>query len=296
MWRTTITRLRAAAVLGCVILAGCTTGAAEMLSLSPEINPDLATTERLRELPPAAQKLVVAVYGFGDRTGQRKPNSNVAELSTAVTQGADAILLDAAFLAGNGTWFDVIERTNLDGLLQERQIIRAQRDEYLGPGEQPLPALLFAGMLLEGGIISFDTNMVTGGFGARLLGIGGSTEYRADVVSVYLRAVSTQTGRVVGSVKTTKTLYSASLEGNVFRFVAADEILELDAGITANEPTQIAVRQAIESALYALIMEGALADQWEFADAEAGERALEEYRNTRSGIVRRLDASDDQPT
>ena len=32
--------------------------------------------------------------------------------------------------------------------------------------------MLFAGMILEGGIIGYDTNVETGGTGARWLGIG----------------------------------------------------------------------------------------------------------------------------
>ena len=41
-----------------------------------------------------------------------------------------------------------------------------------------------------GGIIGYDANILTGGFGANFLGIGGNTEYRRDNVSVYVRAVS----------------------------------------------------------------------------------------------------------
>ena len=37
--------------------------------------------------PPAGKKVVVAVYSFADKTGQRKPSANIAQLSTAVTQG-----------------------------------------------------------------------------------------------------------------------------------------------------------------------------------------------------------------
>ena len=48
-------------------------------------------------------------------------------------------------------------------------------------------------MILEGGIIGYDSNIETGGRGARTLGIGGQTQYRRDVVIVSLRAVSTLT-------------------------------------------------------------------------------------------------------
>jgi curli production assembly/transport component CsgG len=269
-WRTRI----AAAVL-VVGVGGCTTPAVETIGQAPEIMPDLATTQRLRELPLPAQQLTVAIYDFEDETGQRRPKENVAELSTAVTQGGAAILLDAAFRAGDGGWFNVLERGGLQNLLQERQIIRSTRQQF--GNATPLTPLTFGGVLLEGGIISYDTNQLTGGLGARLLGIGASTEYRADVVAVYLRASSVKTGEIVQSVNVSKTLYSAQLQSNVFKFIGVEEILEVDAGITSNEPTQVAVRQAIESAVYALIMEGVLGGLWEFADPDAGREALATY-------------------
>jgi curli production assembly/transport component CsgG len=268
------------AVAAIVVLSGCSSSDFEQLGAKPEIMPDLATTARLRQLPEPKQQMTVAVYGFEDRTGQRKPDENVAALSTAVTQGGSAILTDAAFEAGKGAWFKVLERKGLQQLLQERKIIRSTRDQY-GNGT-PLNPLTFAGILLEGGIISYDTNKLTGGFGARILGIGGNTEYRADVVSVYLRAVSVKTGEVVESVKVSKTLFSTRLQTNVFKFVAPEEILELEAGITANEPTQVAVRQAIESSVYSLVCEGAMNGLWSFADAAAGEKTLRTYRKLRN--------------
>jgi len=273
MWRAHWT---AAIVAIATALAGCSTGDVETVGQTPEIMPELATTKRLKELPAPQQQMTVAVYGFEDRTGQRKPDENVAALSTAVTQGGAAILVDAAFQAGRGDWFKVLERKGLQDLLQERKIIRNTRQQF-GNG-QPLNPLTFGGILLEGGIISFDTNRLTGGLGARLLGIGGDTEYRADVVSVYLRAVSVKSGEIVQSVKVSKTLYSMKLQANVFKFVGVEEILELEAGLTSNEPTQVAVRQAIESAMYALIVEGAQDKLWSFADPEAGREVFDTYR------------------
>ena len=263
------------ALLVAAALGACSTNQIDYLAQAPEIMPDLATTERLRNLPQPLQQMTVAIYQFRDRTGQRKPAENVAELSTAVTQGAAAILVDAAFQAGNGSWFKVLERNGLQNLLQERQIIRSTRDQF-GNGA-PLNPLTFGGILLEGGVISYDTNRLTGGAGARFLGIGADTQYRADVVSVYLRAVSVKTGEIVQSVKVTKTLFSARFQSNVFKFIAAEEILEAEAGLTANEPTQVAVRQAIEAAMYSLIMEGALRGLWAFEEQDRGQALVQDY-------------------
>ena len=57
-------------------------------------------------------------------------------------------------------------------LLNERKIVRSSVAQFK-EGEN-LPPLLFAGIILEGGIVSYDANIITGGggtavfFGGRL--------------------------------------------------------------------------------------------------------------------------------
>ncbi|MEO1014489.1 MAG: CsgG/HfaB family protein [Pseudomonadota bacterium] len=245
------------------------------------------TQELLLGLAPAGSKIPVAVYGFADKTGQFKPTDAGQTLSRAVSQGADAILVKALQDAGDRSWFTVIERGSLNNLLKERQIISEMRQRYLGEARvnpQALPPLLFAGVLLEGGIVGFDTNIQTGGAAARYLGVGGQTDYRQNVVSVYLRAVSVKTGEVMASVTTEKSIASIGVAGNAFRFVTFDNILEADVGYTSNEPGLLALRQAIEKSVYALIMEGAEIGLWSFQDRRLGAQYLQEYRRERAGV------------
>ena len=70
-----------------------------------------STTKQLLELPLPNQKTVVAVYSFPDLTGQRKSSDNIASFSTAVTQGAEHVLVEALRDAGKGNWFVVVERS-----------------------------------------------------------------------------------------------------------------------------------------------------------------------------------------
>ena len=139
------------------------------------------------ELQAPASQITVAVYNFRDMTGQRKASQTIASLSSAVTQGADAYLVKSLQEVGGGKWFKVLERGGLDNLIKERQLIRQMRELYQGKEAQPLPPMLFAGIILEGGIIGYDSNTMSGGSGARLLGIGASTEYRQDEVTISLR-------------------------------------------------------------------------------------------------------------
>ena len=255
------------AVVGALSIAAC--ASPTVISGPPSVAENTRTHAELVDLPPPQSKVVVAVYRYDDRTGQFEFSDTVQTLSRAVTQGASAILVKALQDAGGGTWFTVVEREGLNNLLRERQIIRETRALYEGRNgalQPTLPPLLFAGMIIEGGIIDFDTNTATGGFGARILGIGGSAEYRVDTVVVYLRAISTNTGEVLISVNVSKTIFSVAVGVNVFRFVSSDEILEIDAGVTQNEPEHVAVKQAVEKAVMGMIFEGAQRGYWGFAE------------------------------
>ena len=229
----------------------------------PKIVP--SATTQLTTLPAPNSQAVVAVYDFQDLTGQRKSKDNIASFSTAVTQGGIHILIEALRDAGGGTWFVVVERSGLDNLSRERQLIVNTRKTYNGEEGNTLKPLLYAGMLLEGGIVAYDTNIRTGGSGARYLGIGSKNQYREDVVTVTLRAVLVQTGEVLLNVTTTKTILSTGAGVDVFRFIElGTELVEIESGSTANEPIGYAVRVAIEAAVYGLVMEGMEKKLWDF--------------------------------
>lgn len=214
----------------------------------------------LLNLPPAEQRPIVAVYGFLDKTGQRKDVGQGQSFSTAVTQGGTELLIDALKTAGGGTWFRVVERQGIDHLVRERQIIRSGRDEAakaLDVEVQNLSPMLFAGMIIEGGIIGYDTNIKTGGRGARVLGIGKSKRYQQDVVTVSLRAVSVLTGEVLLNVQAKKTILSYGGSGDIFRFVDnSTTLVEYEDGVGNNESVTYAVRTAIEAAVLEMVYQG----------------------------------------
>lgn len=286
-----VLKLPAALAAATAFVSACSTTSGAMLDLAdkPAVSETVTETQSsLRALPAPKERAAVAVYNFEDQTGQFKPSSSGTQtLSKAVTQGATSVLLKALQDAGNRSWFTVIERENLDNLLKERQIIREMRRQYLGEddvNEAALPPLLFAGIILEGGIIGYDSNTITGGAGARFLGIGAKTDYREDKVTVYLRAVSVKTGEVITTVVASKKIASVGVASNVFRFVSFKELLEVDTGITTNEPDLLALRQATEKAVELLILEGADLGVWGFSDKVAGAELLERYRAERDGI------------
>ena len=223
------------------------------------------TLQRLLDLPKPNQKAVVAVYSFDDLTGQRKPSNKMALFSTAVTQGADNYLIDALKSAGKGKWFVVVERSGLNNLTKERQLIKSTRETYDGKGANKLKPILYAGIILEGGIISYETDIRTGGNGARYLGIGNTNQYRVDDVTVSLRAVLVQTGEVMLNTIVSKTILSAGVSRDIFRFTElGTELVEIETGYTETEAVGYATRAAIETAVYTLIEEGLEQELWDF--------------------------------
>jgi curli production assembly/transport component CsgG len=193
----------------------------------------------------------------------------MALFSTAVTQGADSFLIDALLAAGNGTWFLVAERGDLDALTRERQLIISTRNSYDGEGDNQLEPLLFSGLIMSGGIIGYDTNLSSGGIGARYLGIGLNTQYRADEVTISLRTILVQTGQILLNVVTSKSIYSAATGFDTFRATSnGTEFFELEAGVSANETQTYAVRSAIEAAVYETIRRGMELELWDYTSQE----------------------------
>ena len=251
------------------LLSGC--AVIQSTSLS-EADPTVTTSMRgvkkeFDTIPaPAAGKPVsVAVYSFADKTGQRRPQANVASLSSAVTQGAETFLIQALQSVGQGRWFEVVERVGIDNLTKERLIIRQMREAYEGNSARPLMPMQFAGMIIEGGIVGYDATVNSGGAGMRIFGIGKQTQWSQDTVTISVRAVSVNTGKVLAVVTVQKTILSTADSATALKFFdAGTQAFEAEAGLTINEPGTYAVKAAIEMAVVELIKEGQRKAIWDF--------------------------------
>jgi len=251
----------------------------------------------LRDVPELNGPVItIAVYNFLDKTGQRKPASNIANLSSAVSQGSEVWVIKALQEAGNGTWFQVVERVGLDNLVKERQLIRSTREQYertKEKGPTPLKPMLFAGLLLEGGIVGYDSNVAAGGVGARYLGIGAQTEYRIDTVTVVMRIVSVSTGKVLLSVATEKVIASSRSGADVFKFLdMGTKAVEAESGYSVNEPVNYAVRAAIEAGIIEIINQGEKEGLWKFKEQRVTGTEAEVIENTDEGVSIYCEAED----
>jgi len=261
------------------VLAGCATHSAikEKLTGNQFDDPTVETSKFLKKdinkvSPPEGGPLPVAVYGFRDLTGQRKSQPLIASLSSAVTQGAENYLIKALQDVGEQRWFTVLERVGLENLIKERQMIRQMREQYQGKDAKALPPMIFAGIIMEGGIVGYDSNTLTGGTGLRVFGIGASTQYQSDTVTVTLRTVSVATGEILTTVTVTKTVLSYMDKLTVLRFVddgtgalgAGANALEGELGGSINESINRAIDVAVQAAVVNTINEGARKGHWSF--------------------------------
>ena len=226
-------------------------------------------SEELKNINPAKRKPIIAIYGnsFKDHTGQRKSNGQFALFSTAITQAPEAFLIRALKHAADGEFFQVVERVGLDSLTKERQLIRSTRETF--DEESKVKPLLLAGLLIQGGVLSYDVNVKSGGTGARALGIGSSKEYREDLITISLRLVSVSTGEVLIEVLTTKNILSVGLSQDIFRFLdESTRLIEVEGGVSANESTSIALQKAIEDSVLEVIKIGIEKKYWVYKDEE----------------------------
>ena len=255
-------------IIALIILALLLTGCAA-LEYERGVQDPVALTPReslMAKLPALdGPPITVAVYGFKDLTGQMKPSDKLALFSKAVTQGAEVFLIKS--LQDSKGWFKVVERVGLDNLIKERQLIRNQREVYEGKDAKPLKPMTVAGVMIEGGIIGYDSNIRSGGQGARFLGLGTSQQYRVDEVVISLRLISVNSGEVLLSTAVSKPIFSTSHNVGVLTFVdQGTQSLEMENGAALNEPTTYAVRIAIEQAVYEMILEGKRRGMWSFKD------------------------------
>jgi len=139
--------------------------------------------------------------------------------------------------------------------------------------------MMFAGIIMEGGIVGYDSNLVTGGNGMRVFGIGAQTQYQSDTVTVTLRTVSVSTGEVLTSVTITKTVLSYMDKLTVLRFVNDPKLgsvlganaaaLEGEFGGSINESINKAIDIAVQAAVVSTINEGARKGMWSFKNEKS---------------------------
>lgn len=175
-----------------------------------------------------------------------------------------------------------LERQGLQNLLNERKIIRAAQENGTVAinNRIPLQSLTAANIMVEGSIIGYESNVKSGGVGARYFGIGADTQYQLDQIAVNLRVVNVSTGEILSSVNTSKTILSYEVQAGVFRFIDYQRLLEGEVGYTSNEPVMLCLMSAIETGVIFLINDGIDRGLWDLQNkAERQNDILVKYRH-----------------
>jgi len=66
--------------------------------------------------------------------------------------------------------------------------------------------------------------------------------------------------------------------------------MEGENGFTTNEPGQVALQQAVEKAVYAMVLDGVDLNLWHFQDGVAGQLLLSRYHDERDGRLSAVQA------
>jgi curli production assembly/transport component CsgG len=233
----------------------------------PISNVTTTTKSELSILPKPAQKIPVSVWKILDETGQfRRSAGGGTELSHAVTQGAHHMLIKALNDSG---WFTVVEREGWPNLIQEIRIKEELRKRGVTRVPEDFKLLEVPKYMFSGAITEFDDHPVSlgGGFGLR----GGSASARAmtSSVAIDLRMTDVDTGVIQEAVSIFKRVIAHQTNFGIFRFIRINWLLELEFGYTLNEPTDLAVREALEKGVVHLIVRGVREGLPEFKPAKA---------------------------
>ena len=264
-------------IVAVCLLSGCLT-APPKEAAKPTLMPRAQSYRDLTHLPTPTGKIFVSVYNIQDETGQFKPYP-ASNFSTAVPQSATAMLVTAL---KDSRWFIPLERQGLQNLLNERKIIRAaQENGTVGVNNRmPLQSLTAANIMVEGSIIGYESNVKSGGAGARYFGIGADTQYQLDQIAVNLRVVNVSTGEILSSVNTSKTILSYEVQAGVFRFIDYQRLLEGEIGYTSNEPVMLCLMSAIETGVIYLVNDGISRNLWQLKNAsDINSPVLEKYKS-----------------
>jgi curli biogenesis system outer membrane secretion channel CsgG len=140
-----------------------------------------------------------------------------------------------------------------NGLMGKQPNPPTMQDIPALPSQMYIPPLNPSEYIIEGGIIGYDSDVVTSGAGLKIMNIGGFGEVRKDTVSVNMRLVNVNTGRVVLSTTLTKGIFSQKLQGSGMGYVSIDRILEAEGGIGYNEPVFEALNLTIQSAVLDIV-------------------------------------------
>jgi curli production assembly/transport component CsgG/holdfast attachment protein HfaB len=186
----------------------------------------------------------IAVGEIADKTGQ----VNFDDSGTALSQGASEMVMSAFYKTGKAA---LVERLDLRIPLAEVKLAEQERLDRPIEKYDALPASDF---VVVGAITELNYNIITGGMGLYVQGMGGGKRTVLVNVAMDLRVVDAKNFAVRYVTSLQKQIFGYEVQANVFRFFG-DTLLELEAGKVQNEPMQLALRSIAEMSVYQIMTE-----------------------------------------
>jgi curli production assembly/transport component CsgG/holdfast attachment protein HfaB len=215
------------------------------LVVYPVTSNDTPYSQCLRRLQsvPAGNLPVFAVGEIADKTGQI---AYYDKAGNNLTQGAAEMVMSALYKTGKA---NLVERYDLRLPLAEVKLAEQHR---LNRGIESFGKLPASDFIVVGALTELNYNIVTGGVGLRVAGVGGGTRMAVVNVAMDLRVVNARNFSVAYVSSLQKQIYGYEVQADVFRFFDTT-YLELEAGHVRNEPLQLGVRSVAEMAVYQIM-------------------------------------------
>jgi len=233
------------ALSGCASVAPGDATGVKPLIVYPVTNNDTPYSQCLRKLQsvPAANLPVFAVGEISDKTGQI---AYYDKAGNNLTQGAAEMVMSALYKTGKA---HLVERYDLRLPLAEVKLAEQNR---LNRGVETFGKLPATDFVLVGALTELNYNIVTGGVGLRVAGIGAGTRMAVVNVALDLRVVNSKNFSVAYVSSLQKQIYGYEVQADIFRFFDSTYV-ELEAGHVRNEPLQLGVRSVAEMAVYQIM-------------------------------------------
>lgn len=232
---------------GCGLLAPSDDSGVQPMVVYPVTDNETPYSHCLRNLRnvPANNLPVFAVGEIADKTGQNSYGEE-SRVNKNLTQGTAEMVMSALYKTGKA---QLVERYDLRVPLAEVKLAEQNRLSRPASSFGRLPSSDF---VIVGAITELNYNIVSGGVGLRIAGIGGSARVAVVNVALDLRVISTKNFAVAYVSTLQKQIYGYEVEADVFRFFDQTYV-ELQSGQVRNEPLQLGVRSVAEMAVYQIM-------------------------------------------
>ena len=184
-----------------------------------------------------------AVGEVSDKTGKISYQDD----GNKVSQGVTEMVMSAFSRSG---MVNLVERFDLRVPLAEMRLA----EQNFIPLKLTDFRLRSFDFLVLGAVTELNLNIISGGAGLAVAGIGANARQVVINVALDLRVIDRRTFGVRYITSLQKQIYGYEVEANVFRFFGTT-LIEFEAGQIKNEPIQLGVRSVVEMAVYQIMTE-----------------------------------------